>query len=214
MLTATGKQTRSVSTTRLHCSVDHLRVYRGTVGRYAASRLVRDKRQQPAPLDVILVFDYNPELHRGLAEQLPDVRVVPNNNGRGLSGARNAGVALATGDIVAFLRDIAIPQITRRRRGGSAVKNRQGNQGCQPSPVAPDTPVPVLMYHSVSDAPRRLRTSAFRSSGHVCRTTSVLAATGVHRADIRRTGPTSSNGTAIAGAPDRAHIRRWLRGSH
>lgn len=30
---------------------------------------------------------------------------------------------------------------------------RQGNQVCQPSPAAPDIPVPVLMYHSVSDAP-------------------------------------------------------------
>ena len=33
------------------------------------------------------------------------------------------------------------------------MKARAGNQGCQPSPVAPDIPVPVLMYHSVSDAP-------------------------------------------------------------
>ena len=33
------------------------------------------------------------------------------------------------------------------------MKVRQGNQGCQPSLVAPDIPVPVLMYHSVSDAP-------------------------------------------------------------
>jgi peptidoglycan/xylan/chitin deacetylase (PgdA/CDA1 family) len=33
------------------------------------------------------------------------------------------------------------------------VKVRQGNQGCQPSRAAPDTPVPVLMYHSVSYAP-------------------------------------------------------------
>jgi len=33
------------------------------------------------------------------------------------------------------------------------VKARAGHQGCQPSPVAPDIPVPVLMYHSVSDAP-------------------------------------------------------------
>jgi peptidoglycan/xylan/chitin deacetylase (PgdA/CDA1 family) len=36
---------------------------------------------------------------------------------------------------------------------GSAVTVRHGNQGCQPSLVAPDIPVPVLMYHSVSDAP-------------------------------------------------------------
>ena len=30
---------------------------------------------------------------------------------------------------------------------------KQGNQGGQPSPPATDIPVPVLMYHSVSDAP-------------------------------------------------------------
>ena len=33
------------------------------------------------------------------------------------------------------------------------MKAEQGNQGCQPSPAAPDIPVPILMYHSVSDAP-------------------------------------------------------------
>jgi len=33
------------------------------------------------------------------------------------------------------------------------VKVSQGNRGSQPSSVAPDTPVPILMYHSVSDAP-------------------------------------------------------------
>jgi glycosyltransferase involved in cell wall biosynthesis len=64
--------------------------------------------QKPAPHQVILVVDYNPELHKRLAEQLPDIRVVPNNNERGLSGARNTGVALATGDIVAFLDDDAM----------------------------------------------------------------------------------------------------------
>jgi glycosyltransferase involved in cell wall biosynthesis len=66
--------------------------------------------QEPPPHQVILVVDYNLELHRRLAEQLPDVLVVPNNNERGLSGARNTGVALATGDIVAFLDDDAIAQ--------------------------------------------------------------------------------------------------------
>jgi len=33
------------------------------------------------------------------------------------------------------------------------VSVKQGNQGGQPSPPATDIPVPVLMYHSVSDAP-------------------------------------------------------------
>jgi glucosyl-dolichyl phosphate glucuronosyltransferase len=66
--------------------------------------------QQPAPNEVILVVDHNPELLARLAETLPGVRVVPNSSERGSSGARNTGVALAAGDIVAFLDDDAAAQ--------------------------------------------------------------------------------------------------------
>jgi glycosyltransferase involved in cell wall biosynthesis len=66
--------------------------------------------QKPAPKEIILVVDHNPELLARLAEELPGVRVVPNTSERGSSGARNTGVALATGKIVAFLDDDAVAQ--------------------------------------------------------------------------------------------------------
>jgi hypothetical protein len=116
MLTAARKHTRSATIAPLHCAV--------IICAYTEERWDDTLRavssvqtQQPARSEVIHVVDYNPELRTRLAEHLPDVRVVPNNYGRVLSGARNTGVALATGDIVAFLGDDAIPQITRRRRG-------------------------------------------------------------------------------------------------
>ena len=54
--------------------------------------------QQPAPNEILLVVDHNPELLTRLAEALPGVRVVSNTSERGSSGARNTGVALATGE--------------------------------------------------------------------------------------------------------------------
>jgi glycosyltransferase involved in cell wall biosynthesis len=66
--------------------------------------------QQPAAKEIFLVVDHNPELLARLAEALPGVRVVANSCERGSSGARNTGVALATGDIVAFLDDDAVAQ--------------------------------------------------------------------------------------------------------
>lgn len=63
--------------------------------------------QQPQPQELIVVIDHNPRLLARLVEQLPGVRVVANHNEQGLSGARNAGVELATADIVVFLDDDA-----------------------------------------------------------------------------------------------------------
>ncbi|HPX36634.1 MAG TPA: glycosyltransferase family 2 protein [Mycobacterium sp.] len=63
--------------------------------------------QQPPPQELILVVDHNPELGARFIESLPGVRVVPNHNTRGVSGARNAGVELTTADVVVFLDDDA-----------------------------------------------------------------------------------------------------------
>jgi GT2 family glycosyltransferase len=63
--------------------------------------------QEQAPDELLLVVDHNPGLHARLAGCLPGVRVVPNHNERGLSGARNTGVELTSADVVVFLDDDA-----------------------------------------------------------------------------------------------------------
>ena len=60
--------------------------------------------------EVVVVVDHSDEvLARATAELDPVVRVVANSHGQGLSGARNTGVDTATGDVVAFLDDDALP---------------------------------------------------------------------------------------------------------
>ncbi|MFC4531283.1 glycosyltransferase family 2 protein [Sphaerisporangium dianthi] len=72
----------------------------------AAVQSVRSQRRQPHEL--ILVVDYNPELHLRLKREYADAIVVENTHARGLSGGKNTGVATATGDVVAFLDDDAV----------------------------------------------------------------------------------------------------------
>lgn len=73
--------------------------------------------QRPPPAQVVVVIDHNDELlawmRREVAALEPlgsTVSVVPSEGPQGLSGARNTGVALATGEVVAFLDDDAVAQ--------------------------------------------------------------------------------------------------------
>lgn len=67
--------------------------------------------QQPAPAEVIVVVDHNPALLDRLEAELlpgrPGLSVVANAASQGLSGARNTGLKLVAGEVVAFLDDDA-----------------------------------------------------------------------------------------------------------
>lgn len=66
--------------------------------------------QLPAPDEIILVIDHNPLLFDRAQRHFPRVKVLPNKETRGLSGARNSGVNAAQGEILVFIDEDAWPE--------------------------------------------------------------------------------------------------------
>jgi len=67
--------------------------------------------QTAAPTEVIVVVDHNPSLLAAVCDSFPWAEVIPNERPRGLAGARNSGVDVARGAIVAFIDDDAEPAL-------------------------------------------------------------------------------------------------------
>jgi len=64
--------------------------------------------QTRRPDQVVLVVDHNDALLRRARTALPEVTVTANAGAPGLSGARNTGVEVATGEVLLFLDDDAV----------------------------------------------------------------------------------------------------------
>ena len=66
------------------------------------------QQQTLPPREIIVVVDHNPGLLKRVREHLSGVVVEVNTEEQGLSGARNSGIAVAKGQIIAFLDDDAV----------------------------------------------------------------------------------------------------------
>lgn len=68
------------------------------------------QQQSIAPRETILVIDHNTRLFERARTSIPGVSVIESSQPKGLSGARNSGLAIAQGALIAFLDDDAIAE--------------------------------------------------------------------------------------------------------
>jgi glycosyltransferase involved in cell wall biosynthesis len=66
--------------------------------------------QSARPDEIVVVIDYNDQLLARAQREFVDVTVVANVATKGLSGARNTGVATSSGDVIAFIDDDAFAE--------------------------------------------------------------------------------------------------------
>src|SRR5437763_462926 len=68
------------------------------------------QQQTTPPCEIIVVIDHNTPLLERVQMHLPGVCVIENGEVQGLSGARNSGIAVARGALIAFLDDDAVAE--------------------------------------------------------------------------------------------------------
>jgi len=68
------------------------------------------QRQEVLPKEIIVVIDYNTSLFERARLHIPGITVLKNSGLKGVSGARNTGVAEACGALIACLDDDAIAE--------------------------------------------------------------------------------------------------------
>jgi glucosyl-dolichyl phosphate glucuronosyltransferase len=64
-------------------------------------------QSQPAA-EIVVVIDYNPALLKRVGEKFPSIAVIANAEEKGLSGARNTGIAASHAPLVGFVDDDAV----------------------------------------------------------------------------------------------------------
>ena len=70
------------------------------------------KHQTVRPHEIVVVIDHNEALFRRAAQQIEGITLLANRFDKGLSGARNSGIAKATSDLIAFMDEDAVADET------------------------------------------------------------------------------------------------------